>query len=159
MMAPNRDMISKSRSPTMHSRISVTAERQQKSQQQQKGQGCGVVYTITPKQEVMRWWQILPLYEVMTSVTPLSQVIGDHQSWGMWRERERDEGGRDGGESKRIEEEEERKEGGRGKVGRKGQRKEGERERERERRYGSALGAFGIFKISGSTLLPEPNLT
>ena len=53
MMAPNRDMISKSWSPTMHSRISVTAERQQKSQQQQKGQGCGVVYTITPMQEVM----------------------------------------------------------------------------------------------------------
>ena len=156
MMAPNRDMISKSRSPTMHSRISVTAERQQKSQQQQKGQGCGVVYTITPKQEVMRWWQILPLYEVMTSVTPLSQVIGDHQSWGMWRERlgrkrwRREQGKEEERKGKRREGEREEgvKEGGRGKG-----------RREREKRYGSALGAFGIFKISGSTLLPEPNLT
>ena len=88
-------------SPTMDCRNSVTGERQQgKSQQQQKGQGCRLVYSITPMQELMRRWQILTLYEVMTSLTPFPWNWRSPVSGNVERERERiprEKGGRERG--------------------------------------------------------------
>ena len=90
-------------SPTMDCRNSVTGERQQgKSQQQQKGQGCRLVYSITPMQELVRRWQIMTLYEVMTSLTPFPWNWRSPVSGNVEREREREripreKGGRERG--------------------------------------------------------------
>ena len=105
-------------SPTMDCRNSVTGERQQgKSQQQQKGQGCRLVYSITPMQELMRRWQILTLYEVMTSLTPFPWNWRSPVSGNVGRERGYQEKKEEGREEEGMEG---RAEGGRGRTIRKG---------------------------------------
>ena len=109
-------------SPTMDCRNSVTGERQQgKSQQQQKGQGCRLVYSITPMQELVRRWQIMTLYEVMTSLTPFPWNWRSPVSGNVEREKERERGYQEKKEEGREEEGMEgRAEGGRGRTIRKG---------------------------------------